>query len=608
MLINTDARHVQDVPRPTPRSQELTEILFQDGYEGPALHAWWHKAVSTELFRHRAGLNGEERRQQAYDRLRALNEELPCVWDLVQDPRALAALHEWTSVVDGATATVAGIHYNLFLGSLLDDAVTPGRDLAGFAALAATGTFLCTEYAHGNDAAALETVARYDRQRDEFVLHTPHEGARKYMPNTSAAGGPKTAVVAARLLVGDRDEGVFLFLTPLSGRHGTLPGVTVTELPDRIGSPVDHCVTSFDHVRLPRTALLQGEHGQLTAQGAFSSGVGSPRKRFLHAIRRVTTGKLCMSASTLGGSRAALAIAARYAHLRHISGPVAGERIPLAAHRTHVARLLTCTATAYAMTFLHRTVTERWITHRAEDRAATERLVAIAKGWITWRARDITTESRERCGARALFPVNGLAEFTANADGAITAEGDNLAVWCKAGAEMIFGHQSAPAPAATGRESLTDRLFLRRALAAAEHHWQLAARRDVRSAGGDALGRWNHASAAALALVETYAVGQASDAFAAATAQVTDAGTRAALDDLHILFLLDQLAPLSGLLMAERLFTAEHVRSLHDTVRDLTARLAPHLAILTEAFDVPQEHLASLPMLAPQSTDRGPAR
>ncbi|MGW7071776.1 acyl-CoA dehydrogenase family protein [Streptomyces sp. NPDC054855] len=605
MLINNGV-NVPHSPRLAPRIDALTEVLFQDGDAGPDLHASWRKAVSTDLFRHRTDLHVPERWQQSYDRLRALNEEVLCVQDLVQDPRALATLHEWTSVVDGATATVAGIHYNLFLGSLLDDQVSPARDLAEFAALATTGTFLCTEHAHGNDAAALETVARYDRERDEFVLHTPHEGAQKYMPNTSAAGGPKTAVVAARLLVGDRDEGVFLFLTPLSDRRGTLPGITVTMLPDRIGSPVDHCVTSFDHVRLPRTALIQGEHGRLTADGTFISTVGSPRKRFLHAIRRVTVGKLCMSASTLGGSRAALAIAVRYAYLRHISGPVAGRRVPLAAHRSHYARLLSCTATAYAMTFLHRAVTEHWISHAVEERAQTERLVAMAKGWITWQARAITIESRERCGARGLFPVNGLADFTANADGAITAEGDNLAVWCKAGAEMIFGQEAAPQPKtpARGEELLTNPTFLRHALAAAERHWHLTARRDVRGGTGDALGRWNHASAAALALVETYTVGQAADAFAAACAQVTAPGTRTALDDLRTLFLLDRLAPLSGLLLAEGVFTADHVRSLPDTLRNLTGRLAPHLATLTEAFDIPEEHLASLPMLTPAAESR----
>ncbi|MFC8358614.1 acyl-CoA dehydrogenase [Streptomyces griseorubiginosus] len=583
-----------------PNCADLTEALFQDGPDGPYVHGHWRKVIAAEQFRYRPSASVEERWQHAYDRLRAVNDQLPVSLDwFVGDPRGLAALHEWTAVVDGATATVAGIHYNLFLGSVLDDELSPPRELAEFRSLARVGTFLCTERAHGNDAAALETVARYDRERDEFVLHTPNDGARKYMPNTSPTGGPKTAVVAARLLVDDVDQGVFLFLTPLSDHHGTLPGVTVTLLPERIGSPVDHCVTRFDTVRLPRTALLQGPHGRLSPDGTLSSAVGSPRKRFLHAIRRVTIGKLCMSASTLGGCRSALATAVRYAHIRHISGPVAGQRVPLAAHRSHHARLLKCVATAYAMTFLHRAVTERWIARRPGERPDAERLVAVTKGWITWRARDITTESRERCGAQGLFPVNGLAEYSANADGAITAEGDNLAIWCKAGAEMIFGHELAPQPPqATGRESLTDLGFLRRAVSAAERHWHLTARSDLRSGrSDDGLGRWNHASDAALALVEAFTVGQAADAFIAACARVTDPSTLAALESLCALFLLGELDARAGLLLSQKVLTSAQVSALPETRRELIAGLAPHLAVLTDAFEVPEEHLSSLPML-----------
>ncbi|MFH9090565.1 acyl-CoA dehydrogenase [Streptomyces sp. NPDC017673] len=574
-------------------------MLFADGPEGADVHGMWRKAVSTGLFRHRSDAGTKERWQLSYDRLRALNEELLCPEDLARDPRGLAALHEWAAVVDGATATVVGIHYNLFLGSLLDDHLSPPRDLSAFYCLDRIGTFLCTERAHGNDAAALETWARYDRERQEFVLHTPHEGAQKYMPNTSAVGGPKSAVVAARLLVGDRDHGVFLFLVPLSDHRGTLPGVTVTVLPERVGSPVDHCVTSFDRVRLPRTALVQGEHGRLLPDGTLVSSVGSARKRFLHAIGRVTVGKLCMSASTLGGCRAALAIAVRYAHTRHISGPVAGRRVPLAAHRTHHARLLDRVATAYAMTFLHRAVTEHWITHTSEDRAAAERLVALAKGWITWQAREIVTESRERCGARALFPVNGLAEYPANADGAITAEGDNLAIWCKAAAEMIFGHPLASEPPqASGRESMTDPGFLRRNITAAERSWHIRARRDLRRGGtGDALGRWNNASAAALDLAEAHTVGRAAGAFAAAIARASDPRTRAALTGLYTLFLLNQVNSRSGLLLAEGALSRNQVRSLPGTRHALTTRLAPQLPALTDAFSIPEEHLSSLPML-----------
>ncbi|MFF9839590.1 acyl-CoA dehydrogenase [Streptomyces sp. NPDC013740] len=595
-------------PRP-PAVRELAELLFQDGNadaggngdgtEGAA-HERWRKLISTDVFAPRTDASPEDRRRLSYQRLRAVNAEVPAPERLATDPRGLAALHEWTAVVDGATSTVAGIHYNLFLGSLLDDTVSPARDLRPFLSLDRVGTFLCTERDHGNDVAGLETVARYDRERAEFVLHTPHDGAAKYMPNTGPAGGPKTAVVAARLLADDRDHGVFLFLVPLSDENGApLPGVTVQALPERIGSPVDHCVTSFDHVRLPRTALVQGAHGRMDPEGGVDGAVRSPRRRILHSIGRVTIGKLCMSAAALGGARGALTVAVRYAHTRTISGPVLGERITLAAHRTHQTRLLQGVATTYAMTFLHRAVMERWVTHEPDERAEVERLVAVAKGWITWQTRGIALEARERCGARGLFPVNGLAEYPANTDGAITAEGDNLAVWCKAGSEMLFGQGLAPeAGRATGHERLTDPAFLRRLIAADERRWHTSARRELRSApGGDPLGRWNAASTDALRMVEAYAVGRAAEAFADASAGVRHAPTRTALRDLCALFLLERIEPRAGLLLAEGALTPGQVQALPGTVRELTARLGSWLTELTEAFLVPEEYLSSLPML-----------
>lgn len=577
----------------------LRELLFEDG-----VHTTHRHTITHPVFRHRPHATTEERWRLTYDRLRHVHDQLPFPAEhLANNPRHLAALHEWTSVVDGATATVAGIHYNLFLGSILDDQDSPPRDLTPFTNLTRTGTFLCTEEAHGNDASALETTATYDRATDAFTLHTPHPGAAKFMPNTSPAGGAKTAVVAARLLTNGRDEGVFLFLTPLTDATGTpLPGITITPLPERIGSPVDHCVTTFTNVPLPRTSLIQGPHGRLQPDGTVKSLLGSPRKRFLTAIDRVTTGKLCMSASTLGGARAALTVAARYAEHRKVSAPTGGTtRIPISAYTTHHSRLLARVATAYAMTFLHRAVMDEWLSHSTSEpteHAAAERLVAIAKGWITYQARDIVTECRERCGARGLFPVNGLADYPANAEGAITAEGDNLAVWSKAGAEMLFAHDLAEEqPKATGAESVTDVTFLRRALATAERHWHQTARTALRAPGtkGGAFARWNNAALPALTLVETYALAQASDAFARACTRADSPELTA----LHALFLLRHLQPHEGLLLAEGAFTPDQTRALPTARATLTTYLAPHLTTLTDAFDVPEEHLNSLPLLTP---------
>ncbi|WP_433544663.1 hypothetical protein ACQPZG_05395 [Streptomyces sp. CA-294286] len=127
--------------------------------------------------------------------------------------------------------------------------------------------------------------------------------------------------MAARLLIDGHDQGILLFLTPLSDANGHLPGIDVHRLPSRTGSPVDHCLTGFDQVRLPREALLEAAHGRLDTNGTLTSSKGKLRTRFLHSISRVTTGKVCMSAAAVGVSRAALSIAVRHTHQRHISGP-----------------------------------------------------------------------------------------------------------------------------------------------------------------------------------------------------------------------------------------------------------------------------------------------
>ncbi|MFF3911131.1 acyl-CoA dehydrogenase [Streptomyces sp. NPDC001848] len=576
-------------------ADDLAHLLFE-GAHRDRTHGVWRRAISDRAFAHRPGLSAAERTALSYDRLRLLNDTLDDPLRFAADPHRLAALHEWIGPVDGGLTTVASIHYNLFLGSLVDHDQA-GRDLSAFSSLRSTGTFLCTELEHGNDVAALETVAVLDRTSGGFHLHTPTPGAQKFMPNTTLAGGPKTAVVAARLVVDEEDQGVFLFLTPLSDESGHLPGVTVRRLPERTGTPVDHALTSFDHVWLPRQALLEADHGRLAPDGTLTSNLGNRRKRFLRSINRVTMGKLCMSAGTLGMTRAALTIAVRYAHSRLIAGPRAGERIPVAAHRSHHSRLLDGLATAYAMTFLHRTVVDRFAAHTEEDREEVERLAAIAKGWITWQARSITTECRERCGAQGLFPANGISDLPANIEGGITAEGDNLVIWVKAASEMVFGHRPQAPEATMPAGDLTDLSFLRGLLAQAEALWQTRARTALREGpSGDPVGRWNVTSAAALEMVSAHARLQAADAFIAAAGRAADPRTRDLLRSLCRLFLLRQIREHTGDLLADGHLTADQVRSLPKTLDTTVADLAPHMMTLVDAFDLPVELLSSIPI------------
>ncbi|WP_280913291.1 acyl-CoA dehydrogenase [Streptomyces sp. SAI-208] len=577
------------------------------GPHADQLHGPWANLFSSASFCFQEGLTHQERIELSYQRLRLVNKAVAAPGALVTDAKALTALHEWVGAADAGTGTIASIHYNLFLGSLLDHDHAD-RDLGPYFRMERVGTFLCTEQAHGNDAAQMETTATFDRATGGFVLTTPTRGARKWMPNTSAAGGPKDALVAARLLIDGKNEGVFLFLTPLTdtkGRH--LPGVEVELLPETASSPVDHCATSFHGVRLPFTALLQADHGRLSHDGTFTSTLGSPRKRFLRSIGRVTMGKLCMSASSLGVTRHALTVAVRHGHQRVTSGMTKKQRVPLMAHRSHHAPLVDAIATTYAATLLHRAAVRRWdqaVEGRDDDSAGAERLVAIAKGWITWQARQVMTECRERCGGAGLALANGIAGQLAANEGTITAEGDNLVIWIKAAGEMLLGGFT-PRPAGEtppADRSLHEAQHLSEILADLERIRHERARGRLRARRvASPMDRWNGASGPALDLVDAHVHQLAAQELLTAAAHAADPQARLLLHDLHRLFALRYVAAHSGELLAHERLTAEQVRRLPDVVETAVEALAPHALILTEAFAVQGGLLDDHPMLRPEA-------
>ncbi|MFJ4950771.1 acyl-CoA dehydrogenase [Streptomyces sp. NPDC088760] len=577
---------------------DFTRILF--GPRAKQIHEPWRRLFDDPRFAFQEGLSSQERIALSYERLRFINEALTDPVGLSSDIESLTAMHEWAGVVDAGMATIASIHWNLHIGSLLDHD-PGGRDLYPYARMETVGTFLCTELDHGNDAASLETTARFDPETSGFILDTPSPGACKWMPNTSGTGGAKNAVVAARLVVDDVDQGVFLFLVPLTdsaGRH--YPGVDVRPLPQTASAPVDHCATSFHGVLLPFEALLQGEQGRLSRDGTFVSTLGNPRKRFLKSIQRVHAGKLCMSAYSLGVTRHALAVAMRHSHRRLTSGMTTGRKVSLIEHRSHHAPLLAAVATTYAATLLHRDVVQRWTSNGEAEHEEIERLAAVVKAWITWQARTVMTECRERCGAQGLLLSNGIAYQLAANEGTVTAEGDNRVIWVKAAGEMLTGGftPTPPSEVPAGSRSLENSDHLQELLADVERIWHGRARSRLRSGRrGDPLARWNGTVTSALQLVEAHVHRLAAEALLGAVGKASDSQARAVLERLHRLFALRQVKAHSGDLLASGYITPDHIHQLLHTEEALIEALVPHALQLTEGFAVLDGVMGEHPML-----------
>ncbi|WP_429420997.1 acyl-CoA dehydrogenase [Nocardia sp. GAS34] len=572
----------------------MTTILFGDDHE--RAHGPWRRLAAQECAHRWHDLNPDEAVMHAYSRLRDL-DGTPNFTALTDNSAQIANLHEWLMPIAPTLAIIAGIHYNLFLGSLVDH----GADVTGVGGRdGAVGTFLVTELDHGNDVSALETVATYDRARDGFIVRTPCAGAQKFMPNTSPVGGPKVAVVAARLIVDGTDQGVFLFRVPLTTTTECIPGVRVRVLPFRSGPPVDHSLTSFDDVFVSRDALLAGPHGRFAADGTFISEIANPARRVLRSIRRVTPGKLSMNAVSLGITRAGLAIAVRHGKQRWISGTGPVGRISVLALRSHHGPLLSGIADAYAMTVLHRYLVGQWSSHRDTAYDRTEWLLAVGKGWITWRAREILADCRERCGSQGLFPTNRLAEYMACAELPITAEGDNQAIWVKAAAHMVRAHPAAadPRPEPGHEYTITDPAHLVLLFAAAENIWLDRAREATQRAAADnPLAYQNALIDPALQAVRACAGRIAAQAMFLQLQHLSeDSPTGALFGDLYRLHTLRGLMPYLADLLRCGYVSADSIEQIPAAVDAALTRLLPHIDTLTSAFTVPEELLGQVPV------------
>ncbi|MFF0629901.1 acyl-CoA dehydrogenase [Streptomyces sp. NPDC004296] len=583
----------------------LSDALFADH----RIHAPWRTLLRRPDMHYQSGLTTAEQTDLSYQRLRQWNGAIDSPLVLAMDPIRLAAAHEWAALVDGGTlASLLSIHVNLHLGSLAEAWHDSGRLLDDVLAMRSIGIFAVTEVAYGSDAAAMKTTATRCPDNGTFVLNTPSNAAQKFMPNASMHGGRKTAVVGARLIVDGTDHGPVLFHVPLSGDDGPLPGINIRPLPERTGGGLDHCLISFNNVRLPAHALLEGPHGSIDGNGTFRSELPNRRERFLAAIDRVTPGKMCMSAAACGVSRGALAIAIRYGHHRHISGP-GGTKVPLVAHRTHYAPLISGLATVYAMTLLHRRTLHAWAARDGEsNRTALTRDIALTKSFVTWRARSIVTDARERCGAHALFPGAGIAPAAPALEGAITAEGDNTAIRAKAAGEMLLDGWTAQDPwdqpiVTTLDPTETSLADLRQLLVAAQDLATTCARTSQREATPDRLAQWNAVSQAAIEAADAYISGAAGDAFLAAITDCEQPSARFLLEALCRLFLLQELQPYAAQLQAHGLLTAAAVRQLPRAVSTATQVLVPHMLTLTDAFALPEEYLASVALAGPDYQD-----
>ncbi len=369
-------------------------------------------------------------------------QPLPAAVGGAGDQAGFLAAFEVLGHHDQSLAVKFGVQFGLFAGSVAMLGTERHLGVLHAAArLELPGCFAMSELAHGSNVRDLETEARYDVAAREFVIHTPHDGARKEWIGNAALHG-RMAVVFAQLVVGDVTHGVHAFLVPIRDAEGrALPGVRIGDCGHKMGLPgVDNGRLWFDRVRVPRTNLLN-RWGDVAEDGTYASPVASPSARFFTMLGTLVGGRVSVPRFALSAAKTGLAIAVRYADRRRQFGaPGAPERL-LLDYPAHQRRLLPALATTYACHAALQDLGARYVALGDGPPREVESLAAALKAYATAHVTSALQAARECCGGQGYLAVNRIATLRSDTDIYTTFEGDNTVLLQLVARGLLTGYR-----------------------------------------------------------------------------------------------------------------------------------------------------------------------
>jgi acyl-CoA oxidase len=490
------------------------------------------------------------------------------------------------------------------------------------------GCFAMTETGHGSDVQHLRTTATFDPATREFVIHTPDPGARKdYIGNAARDG--RMAVVFAQLVTGGQSYGVHALLVPIRDESGAaMPGVTIGDCGRKAGlNGVDNGRLTFDHVRVPREALLN-RFGDVSDDGTYTSSIANETRRFFTMLGTLVRGRISVAGGAVTATQKALALAIRYgATRRQFADPATGEEVVVLDYLVHQRKLLPALATTYALHFAQSDLVSDMHDLQSPGAEGDERRqreletrAAGIKAVGTWHATATIQTCREACGGAGYLAANLLPTLKADTDVFTTFEGDNtvllqlvaktllsdyarrlgrldLAGKARFAADMVGGMvaERTGVRALVRRGDVRDRGYQRWLLVEREQHLLANAAQRMRKAlapGADQFGIFNGAQDHLLVAARAHVDRIVFDAFAAAVDRVEDAPVRALLADVLNLYALTVIEGDRAFFIEHSYLTAGRAKAVTQAVNRLCGRLRPHARTLVDGFGIPEPWLA----------------
>ncbi|EIF00405.1 acyl-CoA dehydrogenase family protein [Saccharomonospora glauca] len=599
-----------------------------------------------------AGLDVAAHRELIARQLRALAETgrprlgFPTEYGGGGDIGAAVVSFEMLGFGDLSLMVKSGVQWGLFGGAvhLLGTRYHHERYLPDIMSGALLGCFAMTEVGHGSDVQHLRTTATYDPGTAEFVVHTPDAAASKTYIGNAARDG-RMAVVFAQLVTGGESRGVHALLVPIRDEHGAvLPGVTVEDCGVKAGlNGVDNGSITFDHVRVPRSALLN-RYGDVAEDGTYTSPIDSDGKRFFTMLGTLVRGRVSVAGSAGSATKRALTIAVHYADRRKQFEGRDGAEATILDYLAHQRRLLPALATTYALHFaqedlvaeLHdlQTGTPEDVAEADEIRQRElESRAAGMKALATWHATHTIQAAREACGGAGYMAENVLPSLKADTDVFTTFEGDNTvllqlvakglltnyrlqfedlsplatarfvaeqfvgAVIERTAARRVVERIVDASPARDDDDVVFDRAWQCKLFTDRETHVLDGLARRLRAATRDnAFDVFNAAQDHVLRAARVHVERLVLDSFVAAVERCEDAEARALLDKVCDLYALSVVEADRAWFMEHGRLTSGRAKAVIAGVNRLCGELRPHARTLVDAFALP-EPLWRVPML-----------
>lgn len=130
---------------------------------------------------------------------------------------------------------------------------------------------------------------------------------------TNGACHANYAVVFAQTIVNKKNEGVNAFIVPIRDeKMQPCPGVTIEDMGCKMGlNGIDNGRLIFKNVVIPRINMLN-RLCDVNEKGEFVSDIKKRSNRFFKVADRLLSGRLCISAMSLAGTKNCLWHTIRY--------------------------------------------------------------------------------------------------------------------------------------------------------------------------------------------------------------------------------------------------------------------------------------------------------